>query len=178
MSMLKLSPPSRGGPLSHAFTVKCAVLLEPWSKNGPTASNSAPLLGTAQAGEVERNPVNELALNLFPLASKAEKFPCTPDASDVTSKVKVITPQHGMVPVPLSRPVCCGGGWFHACSLGLSGSRASLQAAASASSAAAAAETLREMVRFMGAPLQERRVRKHRSEERRVGKECVSLCRS
>src|SRR5256886_11684628 len=150
MSMLKLSPPSRGGPLSHAFTVKCAVLLAPWSKNGPTASNSAPLLGTAQAGEVERNPVNELALNVFPLASKAEKLPCTPDASDVTSKVKVITPQHGMVPVPLSRPVCCGGGWFHACSLGLSGSRASLHAAASGSSAAAAAEKLREMVRVMG----------------------------
>src|SRR3989440_7126634 len=152
MSMLKLSAASTGGPLSHAFTVKCAVLLTPWSKNGPTASNSAPLLGTAQAGEVERNPVNELALNVFPLASKAENLPCTPDPSDMTSKVKVIIPQHGMVPVLLSSPVCCGGGWFQACSFGLSGSRASLHAAARASSAAAAADAPREIVGFMGAP--------------------------
>src|SRR5438270_9161386 len=147
MSMLNVSMPTRG--LSHALTVKCAVLILPPSRNGPTASNSAPLLDVAQKLELERNPVNELASSMSPLASMAWNLPCTPDASDVTSKVNVITPPDGMVPVPLISPVWGGGGWFHACSLGLNGSRASLHAVPRASSATAAADAQREVVGFM-----------------------------
>ena len=150
--MLKVSVPRPVTPLSHAFTVKCAVLMTPSSRNGPTASNSAPWLGVAQKLELERNAVNELASSMSPLASMAWNLPCTPDASDVTSKLNVITPPSGMVPVPDISPVWGGGGWFHACSLGLSGSRASVHAAASTSSAAAAADAPREMVGFMELP--------------------------
>src|SRR6266699_4062986 len=159
ISTLNVSPPSR--PLSQALTVKAVVLVTPRSKNVPTASNSAPLLAVVQKLELERNAVKEVPVSVFPRGSEAKNLPCTPVASDVTSNVKVITPPSGswMVPVPLNSPVCGGGGWFHACSLGRSGLRASLHAVATTSSATAAAETLREMVRFMGAPLQERRVR-------------------
>src|SRR5438477_10715986 len=162
MSMLNVSMPTMAGPLSHAFTVKVTVLATPASTSVPVASNSAPWLGVAQKPEVERNALKAVALSVLPVPSTAENLPCTPVASLVTSKVKVTSSMLDLImPTPLSSPVCGGGGWFHACSLGLSGSRASLHAAASASSAAAATETLREMVRFMGAPLQERRVRKH-----------------
>src|SRR5690349_17055162 len=159
MSILNVSPPSRAGPLSHALTVKAVVLVTPWSKNVPTASNSAPLLAVAQKLEVDRNAVNEVPFSVFPRGSKAENLPCTPAASDVTSNVKVITPPSGsgIMPLPLSSPVW-GEGWFQACSLGLTGSSASLHAAASARSAAAAADEPREMMGFMEFLL-ERRVR-------------------
>src|SRR5256714_1363189 len=150
-----VSPPFGGGPLSHAFTVKPVVLRTPPSKNGPTASNSAPLLAVPQKLELGRNGPNEVPFSVFPCVSAAENLPCTPVASDVTSNVKVMKPPSGtstIVPAPLSSTVCGGGGWFHASTFGVSGFRASLHAVATARSATAAADTLRELVRFMVAP--------------------------
>src|SRR2546421_287750 len=157
-----VSPPFGGGPLSHAFTVKPVVLRTPPSKNGPTASNSAPLLAVPQKLELGRNGPNEVPFSVFPCVSAAENLPCTPVASDVTSNPKVMKPPSGtstIVPAPLSSTVCGAGGCGHASSLGVSGFRASLHAVATARSATAAADTLRELVRFMGAPLLERLVR-------------------
>src|ERR1051325_11559247 len=139
MSTLNVSPPSGPRPLSQALTVKAVVLVTPPSKNVPTASNSAPLLAVAQKPELERNAVNEVAVSVFPNISKAKNLPCTPVASDVTSNVKVITPPSGsgMVPSPLNSPVCGAGGCSQACSLGLSGSRASPNSVAAGGSATA-----------------------------------------
>src|SRR6266567_173612 len=166
MSRLNVSPPSKMGPLSHALTMNSTGIEVVPSTSVPVAANSSPLPGVAQKLEPKVNDVNELAVSVSgspPGAAEAKNDPCVPVASCVTSKLNVIRPPSGSgtVPVPFNSPDCGGGGWFQACSLGLSGLRASLHAVATTSSATAAAETMREMVRFMGAPLQERRVRKH-----------------
>src|SRR5256885_5240771 len=164
MSRLNVSPPTKAGPLSHALTVNVTENELMPSTNVPAAPNSSPLPGVAQKLEPKVNDVKELAVRVSgspPGAAEAKNDPCVPVASCVTSKVKVIRPPSGsgIVPVPFNSPLCGAGGCGHASSLGVSGFRASLHAVATARSATAAADTLRELVRFMGAPLLERLVR-------------------
>src|SRR5256885_3209192 len=183
MSRLKVSPPSKMGALSHALTMNSTGIEVVPSTSVPVAANSSPLPGLAQKDEPKVNDVKELAVSVSagPPVGKAEakNDPCVPVASCVTSKLKVIRPPSGSgtVPVPFNSPDCGGGGWFQASSLGLSGLRASLHAVATTSSAAAAAEMLRGMVRFMGAPLQERRVREPPGQNADPGVACATTRR-
>src|SRR2546421_1790922 len=129
MSRLKVSPPSKTGPLSHALTMNITGIEAVPSTSVPAAANSSPLAGLPQKDEPKVNDVKELAVSVSgspPGAAEAKNDPGLPAASCVTSKGKVIRPPSGSgtVPVPFNSPDCGGGGWFQACSLGLRGLRA------------------------------------------------------
>ena len=79
--------------------MKAVVLVTPWSKNVPTASNSAPLLAVAQKLELERNAVKEVPVRVFPRGSKAQpcgsRLPCGASGGDVPWGVSA-KPGHGV----------------------------------------------------------------------------------